>query len=289
MLAVRKPWANRANLADPDRRRVAVGAYRHSARAQVVVTTSWAPPIRAAAGTAADGYADLTGEPIFVLTASTYYKQAMAPLRITPADSAPSHRERGRPAARHGEDGAGEPDRHQLCVVRSFKGGFSGGTVASILEVSTALTIPMRAASYPAMLSPGRRRAQAGPTADLPSRRGRRLARNWRCVDRGIAPWRPQHRIVRRNNASSWTGPPAGGSRYSETIKRRVQCWRRWYRCRRRHSHVLASQPLHPPATADSKRVVPKRHRHKCGSSQAQLLPHRYTTTTGAFAAWQRW
>lgn len=145
-----------------------------AARAQVVVTTvgpytRYGLPLVAACAAAGTDYADLTGEPMFMRNSiDLYHKQAAdTGARIVHAcgfDSVPSdlsvyalyH------AAR--EDGAGELTDTN-CVVRSFKGGFSGGTIASMLEVlSTASNDPDARRQLHAEPRP-RRRTRTGPTA----------------------------------------------------------------------------------------------------------------------------
>ncbi|CFA11711.1 saccharopine dehydrogenase (NAD+%2C L-lysine forming) [Mycobacterium tuberculosis] len=202
-----------------------------AARAQVVVTTvgpytRYGLPLVAACAAAGTDYADLTGEPMFMRNSiDLYHKQAAdTGARIVHAcgfDSVPSdlsvyalyH------AAR--EDGAGELTDTN-CVVRSFKGGFSGGTIASMLEVlSTASNDPdaRRQLSDPYMLSPDRgAEPELGPQPDLPSRRGRRLAPELAGVwTAGFIMAPTNTRIVRRSNALlDW----AYGRRvrYSETM-----------------------------------------------------------------------
>lgn len=202
-----------------------------AARAQVVVTTvgpytRYGLPLVAACAAAGTDYADLTGEPMFMRNSiDLYHKQAAdTGARIVHAcgfDSVPSdlsvyalyH------AAR--EDGAGELTDTN-CVVRSFKGGFSGGTIASMLEVlSTASNDPdaRRQLSDPYMLSPDRgAEPELGPQPDLPSRRGHRLAPELAGVwTAGFIMAPTNTRIVRRSNALlDW----AYGRRfrYSETM-----------------------------------------------------------------------
>lgn len=263
-----------------------------AARAQVVVTTvgpytRYGLPLVAACAAAGTDYADLTGEPMFMRNSiDLYHKQAAdTGARIVHAcgfDSVPSdlsvyalyH------AAR--EDGAGELTDTN-CVVRSFKGGFSGGTIASMLEVlSTASNDPdaRRQLSDPYMLSPDRgAEPELGPQPDLPSRRGRRLAPELAGVWTAgfiMAPTNPdrapQQRApglglrpavpLQRNHERRVHGAGAGG----------IGCRRR---CRQRD--VRLGQPLHPPAAAGTgKACRPQtRHRPQCGGSRARLLPHR--------------
>jgi short subunit dehydrogenase-like uncharacterized protein len=160
-----------------------------AARTQVVITTvgpytRYGLPLVAACAAAGTDYADLTGEAMFVRDSiDQFHKQAAdTGARIVHAcgfDSVPSdlsvyglYR-----AAR--DDGAGELVDTDL-VVRSFSGGVSGGTVASMLEVlDSASRDPevRRQLADPYTLSSDRgAEPEIGAQPDLPWRRGRRIA-----------------------------------------------------------------------------------------------------------------
>jgi len=202
-----------------------------AARTQVVITTvgpytRYGLPLVAACAAAGTDYADLTGEAMFVRDSiDGYHKQAAdTGARIVHAcgfDSVPSdlsvyalHR-----AAEEAD--AGELTDTDL-VVKSFSGGFSGGTIASMMEVlNTASHDPdaRRQLADPYTLSPDRHaEPDLGPQPDLPWRRGRQIAPElsglW-TAGFVMAPYNT--RIVRRSNALlDW----AYGHRfrYSETM-----------------------------------------------------------------------
>lgn len=184
-------------------------------RAQVVVTTvgpytRYGLPLVAACAAAGTDYADLTGEAMFVRDSiDLHHKQAAdTGARIVHAcgfDSVPSdlsvyvlYR-----AAR--DAGAGELTDTDL-VVKSFSGGFSGGTIASMMEVlDTASRDPeaRRQLADPYTLTPDRgAEPELGPQPDLPWRRGRQIAPElaglW-TAGFVMAPYNT--RIVRRSNA----------------------------------------------------------------------------------------
>jgi len=186
-----------------------------AARTQVVITTvgpytRYGLPLVAACAAAGTDYADLTGEAMFVRDSiDQFHKQAAdTGARIVHAcgfDSVPSdlsvyglYR-----AAR--DDGAGELVDTDL-VVRSFSGGVSGGTVASMLEVlDSASRDPevRRQLADPYTLSSDRgAEPEIGAQPDLPWRRGRRIAPElsglW-TAGFVMAPYNT--RIVRRSNA----------------------------------------------------------------------------------------
>src|SRR3954467_10739228 len=115
-----------------------------AARTQVVVTTvgpynRYGLPLVAACAAAGTDYADLTGESIFVRESiDQYHKQAVdTGARIVHAcgfDSVPSDLTVFALYRRIEQDGKGQLGDTNL-VVRSFAGGVSGGTVASMLEL----------------------------------------------------------------------------------------------------------------------------------------------------------
>lgn len=186
-----------------------------AARARVVITTvgpytRYGLPLVAACAAAGTDYADLTGEAMFVRESiDLHHKQAAdTGARIVHAcgfDSVPSdltvyalYR------AAHG-DAAGELGDTHL-VVRSFRGGLSGGTIASLLEVlDTASSDPeaRRLLNDPYTLSSDRgAEPELGRQPDLPLHRGRDLAPElsglW-TAGFMMAPYNT--RIVRRSNA----------------------------------------------------------------------------------------
>jgi len=186
-----------------------------AARTQVVVTTvgpytRYGLPLMAACAAAGTDYADLTGEAMFVRESiDLYNKQATdTGARIVHScgfDSIPSdlsvyglHR-----TAR--EDDAGELG-DTIYVVRSFSGGLSGGTIASILEVlHTASSNPdaRRQLADPYTLTPDRgAEPELGRQPDLPWGRGGQIAPElsgtW-TAGFLMAPYNT--RIVRRSNA----------------------------------------------------------------------------------------
>jgi short subunit dehydrogenase-like uncharacterized protein len=186
-----------------------------AARTQVVITTvgpytRYGLPLVAACAAAGTDYADLTGEAMFVRESiDVHHKQAAdTGARIVHAcgfDSIPSdlsvyglYR-----AAR--ADGAGELVGTDL-VVRSFSGGFSGGTIASMMEVLDAASRDpdaRRQLADPYTLSTDRgAEPEVGPQPDLPWRRGRQIAPEltglWTA---GFVMGPYNTRIVRRSNA----------------------------------------------------------------------------------------
>ncbi|WP_197513513.1 trans-acting enoyl reductase family protein, partial [Mycobacterium sp. E2462] len=148
-----------------------------AARTQVVVTTvgpytRYGLPLVAACAAAGTDYADLTGEAMFVRDSIDLYRKQAADTgaRIVHAcgfDSIPSDLSVYGLYRAVRDDEAGELAETDL-VLRSFSGGVSGGTVASMVEVlSTASSDP-----------DARRRTTAGPgrfrPAPPPRRRGPR-------------------------------------------------------------------------------------------------------------------
>ncbi|BBZ43183.1 saccharopine dehydrogenase family protein [Mycobacterium parmense] len=186
-----------------------------AARTQVVVTTvgpytRYGLPLVAACAAAGTDYADLTGEAMFVRDSiDLYHKQAAdTGARIVHAcgfDSVPSDLtvyalHRAALDANAGQLGATD------LVVRSFSGGVSGGTIASMVEVlSAASSNPetRRQLADPYTLSTDRgAEPELGPQPDLPWRRGQRIAPEltglW-TTGFVMAPYNT--RIVRRSNA----------------------------------------------------------------------------------------
>ena len=186
-----------------------------AAQTQVVVTTvgpysRYGLPLVAACAAAGTDYADLTGEPPFIRESiDLYHKQALdTGARIVHAcgfDSIPSDLTVYALHRRALEDGAGELLGTDF-VVRSFAGGFSGGTVASGVEVlDTVSRDPdaRRVFADPYTLSPDRSaEPELGAQPDMRRRRGRQIAPEltglWTA---GFLMAFANTRIVRRSNA----------------------------------------------------------------------------------------
>jgi short subunit dehydrogenase-like uncharacterized protein len=202
-----------------------------AARTRVVITTvgpysKYGLPLVAACAAAGTDYADLTGEAMFVRDSiDQYHKQAAdTGARIVHAcgfDSVPSdltvyalHR-----AAR--DEGSGELTETNF-VVRSMRGGASGGTIATAVEIMrTASSDPdaRRQMADPYTLSTDRNaEPDVGAQPDLPLRRGSQLAPELAGLWTAGFPMAPFNtRIVRRSNALlDW----AYGRRfrYTETV-----------------------------------------------------------------------
>jgi short subunit dehydrogenase-like uncharacterized protein len=186
-----------------------------AARTQVVITTvgpytRYGLPLVAACAAAGTDYADLTGEAMFVRNSiNLYHKQAAdTGARIVHAcgfDSVPSDLSVYALYRRARDDGSGELENTDF-VVRSFRGGLSGGTIATMLEVmNTASSDPdaRRQLTDPYTLSTDRGvEPELGRQPDLPWRRGRAIAPELDGVwTTGflMAPYNT--RIVRRSNA----------------------------------------------------------------------------------------
>jgi trans enoyl reductase len=185
------------------------------AQTQVVITTvgpytHYGLPLVAACAAAGTDYADLTGEAMFVRNSiDLHHKQAVdTGARIVHAcgfDSIPSDLGVYALYRRARDDDAGELGRTDY-VVRRLSGGFSGGTIASIMEVlRTASSDPdaRRQLADPYTLSSDRgAEPELGRQPDLGRRRGRdiapELAGLW-TIGFVMAPYNT--RIVRRSNA----------------------------------------------------------------------------------------
>lgn len=215
-----------------------------AARAQVVITTvgpytRYGLPLVAACAAAGTDYADLTGEAMFVRDSIDMYHTQAADTgaRIVHScgfDSVPSdltvyglYR-----AAR--EAGAGELADTDL-VVRSFSGGLSGGTIASLMEVlDRASRDPdtRRQLADPYTLSTDRSAEPGfGAQPDLRWRRGGEIAPELAGLWTGgfmMAPYNT--RIVRRSNA--------------------LLDWAYGHRFRYSESMSLGSSPLAPVTSA---------------------------------------
>lgn len=186
-----------------------------AARTQVVITTvgpytRYGLPLVAACAAAGTDYADLTGEAMFVRNSiDLHHKQAAdTGARIVHAcgfDSVPSDLSVFALYRRAQADGAGELENTDF-VVRAFRGGLSGGTIASMLEVmDTASSDPdaRRQLTDPYTLSTDRgAEPELGPQPDLLWRRGQTIAPELHGVWTAgfvMAPYNT--RIVRRTNA----------------------------------------------------------------------------------------
>ncbi|MEB3983360.1 trans-acting enoyl reductase family protein [Mycobacterium sp. 663a-19] len=215
-----------------------------AARTRVVVTTvgpysRYGLPLVAACAAAGTDYADLTGEAMFIRESiDLHHKQAAdTGARIVHCcgfDSVPSdlsvyalHR-----AAR--DDGAGELLGTDF-VVRSFSGGLSGGTIASMMDVLQASSRDPQVRDLladPYTLSADRAaEPDLGPQPDMPWRRGRQIAPELNGVwTAGFVMASINTRVVRRSNALlEWAY--GRGFRYSEHMS-------------------LGSSPLAPLASA---------------------------------------
>ncbi|ORA13843.1 saccharopine dehydrogenase family protein [Mycobacterium asiaticum] len=186
-----------------------------AARTRVVITTvgpytHYGLPLVAACAAAGTDYADLTGEAMFVRESiDQFHKQAAdTGARIVHAcgfDSIPSDMTVYALYRAARDDDAGELADTNF-VVRSLRGGASGGTIASVLEVlRTASRDPeaRRQMADPYTLSSDRgAEPEVGNQPDLPLRRGSQLAPElsglWTAAFL-MAPYNT--RIVRRSNA----------------------------------------------------------------------------------------
>lgn len=184
-------------------------------RTEVVVTTvgpytKYGLPLVAACAAAGTNYADLTGETMFIRDSiDLYHKQAADNgARIVHScgfDSIPSDLTTYALYKRAAEDGTGELGETNL-VLRTFAGGVSGGTVASMLEVmATSSSDPAArsAMTDPYTLTTDRgAEPELGHQSDTPWRRGREIAPEldgiWTAA---FAMAAPNSRIVRRSNA----------------------------------------------------------------------------------------
>ncbi|OBR98077.1 enoyl-ACP reductase [Mycobacterium gordonae] len=202
-----------------------------AARTQVVITTvgpytRYGLPLVAACAAAGTDYADLTGEANFVRESiDLYHKQAAdTGARIVHAcgfDSVPSDLTVYALFRAARDDGAGELGETNF-VVRSFRGGLSGGTFASMTEIlRLASSDPevRNQLSDPYTLSTDRgAEPELGPQPDLPLRRGGQLAPELRELWTAgfvMAPYNT--RIVRRSNALlDWAY--GRNFRYSESV-----------------------------------------------------------------------
>ncbi|HEX4587772.1 MAG TPA: trans-acting enoyl reductase family protein [Mycobacterium sp.] len=186
-----------------------------AAQTQVVVTTvgpylRYGLPLVAACAAAGTDYADLTGESIFIRESiDLYHKQAIdTGARIVHScgfDSIPSDLTVFALHRRAEQDNAGELGDTNL-VVRSFAGGVSGGTVASMIELlrtASSDSEARRLMNDPYTLTPDRgAEPELGAQPDVRWRRGREIAPEldgyW---TGGFVMAAANTRIVRRSNA----------------------------------------------------------------------------------------
>ncbi|MBV8790036.1 MAG: saccharopine dehydrogenase NADP-binding domain-containing protein [Mycobacterium sp.] len=238
-----------------------------TARTRVVITTvgpytRYGLPLVAACAAAGTDYADLTGEAMFVRESiDTYHKQAAdTGARIVHAcgfDSVPSDLSVYALYRAARDDGAGELVDTDF-VVRSFSGGVSGGTVASMMELfDTASRDPeaRRALADPYTLSTDRAaEPEIGRQPDLPWRRGQQIAPELTGVwTAGFAMGPYNTRIVRRSNA--------------------LLDWAYGRQLRYTESMSLGSSPLAPLASAAVGGAVSATF--GLGSRYFRLLPRR--------------
>ena len=186
-----------------------------AARTRVVVTTvgpymRYGLPLVAACAAAGTDYADLTGEPPFVRESiDLYHKQAVdTGARIVHAcgfDSIPSDLSVYALYRAAREDGAGELVDTDF-VVRSMAGGLSGGTVASAVEIMSAVSRDRdlrRQFADPYTLSTDRgAEPDLGAQPDSSWRRGGQIAPELKGLwTAGFMMAATNTRIVRRSNA----------------------------------------------------------------------------------------
>lgn len=185
-----------------------------AARTQVVVTTvgpynRYGMPLVAACAAAGTDYADLTGEAMFIREAiDLYHKQAAdTGARIVHCcgfDSVPSDMSVYALYRAAQDDGTGELADTSF-ILRSFSGGLSGGTIASMVDVLNAASSDAdvrRQLADPYTLSPDRgAEPELGRQTDQPWGRGSRIAPEltglWAT---GYVMGSINTRIVRRSN-----------------------------------------------------------------------------------------
>ena len=186
-----------------------------AARTRVVITTvgpysRYGLPLVAACAAAGTDYADITGEAMFVRQSiDDYHKEAVdTGARIVHAcgfDSIPSDMSVFALYRRAQQDGTGELGDTNW-VLRGLKGGVSGGTAASMVEVFRAASSDpntRRLFEDPYTLTQDRAaEPELGPQPDLPWRRGRDIAPELAGVwTTGFGMALYNTRIVRRSNA----------------------------------------------------------------------------------------
>jgi short subunit dehydrogenase-like uncharacterized protein len=238
-----------------------------AARTRVVVTTvgpysRYGMPLVAACAAAGTDYADLTGEAMFIRESiDLYHKQAAdTGARIVHCcgfDSIPSDLSVYALYRAARDDGAGELGDTNF-VMRSFSGGVSGGTVASMVDVMQATSSDpdlRRELADPYTLSTDRgAEPDVGPQPDLPWRRGRQIAPELAGLwTTGFVMASINTRVVRRSNA--------------------LQDWAYGRRFRYSESMSLGSSSLAPVASAVASGVG--KATFALGSRYFRLLPRR--------------
>lgn len=186
-----------------------------AASTRVVITTvgpylRYGLPLVAACAAAGTDYADLTGETLFVRRAiDLYHKEAVdAGARIVHAcgfDSVPSDLTVFALYRQAEKDGTGQLGDTNF-VMRTFAGGASGGTIASMVELAREASgnpEGRRLINDPYTLSPDRvAEPEFGAQPDARWRRGRDIAPELNGYWVGAFPMaNPNTRIVRRTNA----------------------------------------------------------------------------------------
>ncbi len=238
-----------------------------AARTRVVVTTvgpysRYGMPLVAACAAAGTDYADLTGEAMFIRESiDLYHKQAAdTGARIVHCcgfDSIPSDLSVYALYRAARDDAAGELGDTNF-VMRSFSGGVSGGTVASMVDVMQATSSDpdlRRELADPYTLSTDRgAEPDVGPQPDLPWRRGRQIAPELAGLwTTGFVMASINTRVVRRSNA--------------------LQDWAYGRRFRYSESMSLGSSSLAPVASAVASGVG--KATLALGSRYFRLLPRR--------------
>ncbi len=200
-----------------------------AARTQVVVTTvgpyaRYGLPVVAACAASGTDYADLTGESMFIRESiDLYHKQAVdTGARIVHScgfDSIPSDLTVFALFRRAVHDDTGQLGDTNM-VVRSIAAGFSGGTVASMMDVMRAMSSDAevrRLMEDPYTLTPDREaEPELGSQPDSPWRRGAQIAPELAGIwTTGFIMAPINTRIVRRSNAlQDWAY--GRGLRYAE-------------------------------------------------------------------------
>ncbi|MBV8349758.1 MAG: saccharopine dehydrogenase NADP-binding domain-containing protein [Mycolicibacterium sp.] len=268
-----------------------------AARTRVVVSTvgpytRYGLPVIAACAAAGTDYADLTGEVPFVRNSiDRYHKQATENgARIVHScgfDSIPSDLNVYALHRRVTDDGAGELGDTTF-VLRAYSGGFSAGTVATMVElmrISSTAPKMRRMLDDPYSLSPDRSaEPELGPQPDLPMRRGAEIAPelaglwtggylmalyNTRCVRRSNAllNWAYGRRLRYTETMSmgSYLGAPVMAALANATIASASRVGGRYLR-------------LLPPGLIES--VMPAHGTGHDAASRGYYKVENYTTTT---------
>ena len=268
-----------------------------AARTRVVVSTvgpysGYGLPVVSACAAAGTDYADLTGEVPFVRNTIDRYQRQAADngARIVHScgfDSIPSDLNVYALHRRVSDDGAGELGDTTF-VLRAYSGGFSGGTVATMVElmrISSSAPEMRRMLDDPYSLSPDRSaEPELGPQPDLPMRRGAEIAPelaglwtggylmalyNTRCVRRSNAllNWAYGRRLRYTETMSmgSYFGAPVMAALANATIASASRVGGRYLR-------------LLPPGFLES--VMPAHGTGHDAASRGYYKVETYTTTT---------